>query len=220
MSIKQTEVRQEDLLLLLPAAAKWLTGDTYELGKIVPYAEFKKSFGRLLKRVTLPELKLHLNQSGTAIVRRKVGLDLDTLAINLTGEGYCWVSSPSAWRARMAAEKHRTVELGSSGRCTTASRRWRCTCRNSSSPTGTPTTSRAQRPPRFSGATKPWSTSWWLQRSGCTRSTHRSANAGLLLCAERTILSAFRDPEVVCATYLASECSSQHLDRQPSPVLE
>ena len=87
MSIKQTEVRQEDLLLLLPAAGKWLTGDTYELGKIVPYAEFKKSFGRLLKRVTLPELKLHLNQSGTAIVRRKVGLDLDTLAINLTGEG-------------------------------------------------------------------------------------------------------------------------------------
>ena len=87
MSIKQTEVRQEDLLLLLPAAAKWLTGDTYELGKIVPYAEFKKSFGRLLKRVTLPELKLHLNQSGTAIVRRKVGLDLDTLAVNLTGEG-------------------------------------------------------------------------------------------------------------------------------------
>ena len=87
MSIKQTEASQEDLLLLLPAAAKWLTGDTYELGKIVPYAEFKKSFGRLLKRVTLPELKLHLNQSGTAIVRRKVGLDLDTLAVNLTGEG-------------------------------------------------------------------------------------------------------------------------------------
>lgn len=87
MSIKQTEAPQEGLLLLLPAAAKWLSGDTYEMGKIVPYAEFKKSFGRLLKRVTLPELKLHLNQSGTAIVRRKVGLDLDTLAVNLTGEG-------------------------------------------------------------------------------------------------------------------------------------
>ena len=87
MSIKQTEAPQEGLLLLLPAAAKWLSGDTYEMGKIVPYAEFKKSFGRLLKRVTLPELKLHLNQSGTAIVRRKVGLDLDTLDVNLTGEG-------------------------------------------------------------------------------------------------------------------------------------
>ena len=87
MSIKQTEAPQEGLLLLLPAAAKWLSGNTYEMGKIVPYAEFKKSFGRLLKRVTLPELKLHLNQSGTAIVRRKVGLDLDTLAVNLTGEG-------------------------------------------------------------------------------------------------------------------------------------
>ena len=60
MSIKQTEAPQEGLLLLLPAAAKWLSGDTYEMGKIVPYAEFKKSFGRLLTRVTLPELKLHL----------------------------------------------------------------------------------------------------------------------------------------------------------------
>lgn len=55
MSIKQTEGPQEDLLLLLPAATKWLSGDTY--------------------------------QSGTATVRRKVGLDLDTLAVNLTGEG-------------------------------------------------------------------------------------------------------------------------------------
>ena len=87
MSIKQNESTDEGLLLLLPAAAKWISGDNYKLGRIVPYAEFKKSFGRLLKRVTLPELKLHLNQSGTAIVRRKVGLDLDTLAVNLTGEG-------------------------------------------------------------------------------------------------------------------------------------
>lgn len=87
MSIKQTEGHQEDLLLLLPAAAKWLSSDTYELGKIVPYAEFKKSFGRLLKRVTLPDTKMSMNQSGTATVRRKVGLDLDTLAVNLTGEG-------------------------------------------------------------------------------------------------------------------------------------
>lgn len=29
--------------------------------------------------------------------------------------------------------------------------------------------------------------------------------------AEGVILGAFRDPEVVCATYLDSECSSQHL---------
>lgn len=87
MSIKQTEVPEEDLLLLLPAAGKWLSGDTYKLGRIVPYAEFKKSFGRLLKRVTLPDTKLSMNQSGTATVRRKVGLDLDTLAVNLTGEG-------------------------------------------------------------------------------------------------------------------------------------
>lgn len=87
MSIKQTEGPQEDLLLLLPAAAKWLSGDTYELGKIVPYAEFKKSFGRLLKRVALPEVGMYISQSGTASVTRKVGLDLDTLAVNLTGEG-------------------------------------------------------------------------------------------------------------------------------------
>ena len=90
MSIKQTEGTNEDLLLLLPAAAKWLSGDTYELGKIVPYAEFKKSFGRLLKRVTLPEVGMvgmYIRQSGTASVTRKVGLDLDTLAVNLTGEG-------------------------------------------------------------------------------------------------------------------------------------
>ena len=77
MSIKQTEALQEDLLLLLPAAAKWLSGDTYELGKIVHYAEFKKSFGRLLKRVTITDTKLSMNQSGTATVTRKVGLDLD-----------------------------------------------------------------------------------------------------------------------------------------------
>lgn len=32
MSIKQTEGPQEDLLLLLPAAGKWLSGDTYKLG--------------------------------------------------------------------------------------------------------------------------------------------------------------------------------------------
>ena len=69
MSIKQTEVPEEDLLLLLPAAGKWLSGDTYKLGEIVPYAEFKKSFGRLLKRVTLPDTKLSMNQSGTATVR-------------------------------------------------------------------------------------------------------------------------------------------------------
>ena len=87
MSIKQTEGPQEDLLLLLPAAAKWLSGDTYELGKIVPYAEFKKSFGRLLKRVTLPDVGMYISQSGTASVTRKVGLDLDTLSVNLTGEG-------------------------------------------------------------------------------------------------------------------------------------
>ena len=88
MSIKQTEALQEDLLLLLPAAAKWLSGDTYELGKIVHYAEFKKSFGRLLKRVTLPEVGMYnITQTGSASVTRKVGLDLDTLAVNLTGEG-------------------------------------------------------------------------------------------------------------------------------------
>ncbi len=87
MSIKQTEGPQEDLLLLLPAAGKWLSGDTYKLGEIVPYAEFKKSFGRLLKRVTLPEVGMYISQSGTASVTRKVGLDLDTLAVNLTGEG-------------------------------------------------------------------------------------------------------------------------------------
>lgn len=87
MSIKQTEGPQEDLLLLLPAAGKLLSGDTYKLGEIVPYAEFKKSFGRLLKRVTLPDTKMSMNQSGISTVRRKVGLDLDTLAVNLTGEG-------------------------------------------------------------------------------------------------------------------------------------
>lgn len=87
MSIKQNESTDEDLLLLLPAAAKWISGDNYKLGRIVPYAEFKKSFGRLLKRVTITDTKLSMNQSGTATVTRKVGLDLDTLAVNLTGEG-------------------------------------------------------------------------------------------------------------------------------------
>lgn len=87
MSIKQTEAPDEALLLLLPAAAKWTSSETYKVGDVVPYTEFKKSFGRLLKRTTLPELKLHLNQSGTASVTRKVGLDLDTLTVNLTGEG-------------------------------------------------------------------------------------------------------------------------------------
>lgn len=71
MSIKQTSGHQEDLLLLLPASGKWLSGDTYKLGEIVPYAEFKKSFGRLLKRVTLPDTKMSMNQSGIATVRRK-----------------------------------------------------------------------------------------------------------------------------------------------------
>lgn len=87
MSIKQNEAPDEDLLLLLPAATKWISGDNYKLGRIVPYAEFKKSFGRLLKRVTITDTKLSMNQSGTATVTRKVGLDLDTLAVNLTGEG-------------------------------------------------------------------------------------------------------------------------------------
>ena len=87
MSIKQNESPDEDLLLLLPAAAKWISGDNYNLGRIVPYAELKKSFGRLLKRVTITDTKLSMNQSGTATVTRKVGLDLDTLAVNLTGEG-------------------------------------------------------------------------------------------------------------------------------------
>ena len=82
MSIKQTEAPDEVLLLLLPAAAKWMSSETYRVSDVVSYTEFKKSFGRLLKRTTLPELKLHLNQSGTASVTRKVGLDLDTLTVN------------------------------------------------------------------------------------------------------------------------------------------
>ena len=32
MSIKQNESTDEDLLLLLPAAAKWISGDNYKLG--------------------------------------------------------------------------------------------------------------------------------------------------------------------------------------------
>ena len=42
--------------------------------------------------------------------------------------------------------------------------------------------------------------------------------------AERTILRAFRDPEVTLELYLASECSSQHLfckrDRKRAPCRE
>ena len=47
----------------------------------------------------------------------------------------------------------------------------------------------------------------WRSRPACINFSPRSsAHTG----AERTILSAFRDLEVVCATYLTSECSSQH----------
>lgn len=49
MSIKQTEGPQEDLLLLLHAAGKWLSGDTYKLGEIVPTPSSRRASGGCLK---------------------------------------------------------------------------------------------------------------------------------------------------------------------------